>query len=232
MRRSVRVAIVLVCMAAAMAFGFLFYMYSRANSRQGMLDRAAAEAAEGSYAEAVRLIDRALTIPGRDIPTDEMLYLKKAEYLQKVGDADQAVSISMRVMKNAPDDSQEYMEAWDRIVSVYTQTEDYGTLASLLQGCESDTVREKYYNYLVFDPAFEEAPGDYNGQLTLHVKAPGEGTIFYTIDGSAPTDKSMMYSGGIQLGPGVYTVKTVFVNRYGLKSSVVSGTYQIIDANE
>ena len=82
MRRSVRVAIVLVCMAAAMAFGFLFYMYSRANSRQGMLDRAAAEAAEGSYAEAVRLIDRALTIPGRDIPTDEMLYLKKAEYLQ------------------------------------------------------------------------------------------------------------------------------------------------------
>ena len=40
----------------------------------------------------------------------------------------------------------------------------------------------------------------------------------------------MMYQDGIRLGPGIYTVKILFVNRYGLKSSTVTGTYQILDS--
>ena len=230
MRRSVVTAIVLVSLAAAMAFGYMVFMFSRTNSRQGMLDRAASEAADGSYAEAVRMIDRALSIPGGGLPTDEMLYLKKAEYLQKVGETDEAVSIAMRVMKDAKKDGQEYMEAWNRIVSVCAETEDYGKLASLLEGCDSEKVRETYYNYLVFDPEFLTQPGTYENELILEVTGQGEGTIFYTIDGSQPTDKSMMYQDGIRLGPGIYTVKILFVNRYGLKSSTVTGTYQILDS--
>ena len=228
MRRSIRAAIVLVSLAAAMCFGFLAYSYSRANSRQGLLDRAAQEASNGSYLEAVRLLDRALAIPASGVPTDNMLYLKKAEYLEKMEDYDQALSVAMRVMKNSQKDSQEYMDAWTRIVSVCTASEDYAKLSALLEGCDSAAVREKYANYLIYDPVFITLPGTYDGQITVELEAKGDGTIFYTLNGDAPSDKSMMYNGGISLGPGIYTVKAVFINRYGLKSSIVSGTFQVI----
>lgn len=229
MSRQVKIAAVLVSIAAALAVGYLSYQHSQANSREALLNKSAEMAQSGYYAEATRLIDRALTLPGDGVRSDEMLYLKKAEYLQKAGDTAQALSIAMRVVKNTQEGQQEFDDAWEKIVSICSEEGEYGKLATLLEGSGVESVKSRYYNYLVYDPVFRDPPGTYEGELELIIESQGVGTVFYTIDGSDPTDRSNMYDGSIILRPGIYTIKAFFINRYGLKSNVVTGTYQVTE---
>ena len=152
-----------------------------------------------------------------------------AEYLQKAGDYSQALSIAMRVMKNTHEGQQEFDDAWERIVSICSEQGEYGKLCTLLEGCEVESIRSRYYNYLVYDPVCRDPPGIYKGDFTLVIESQGVGTVFYTLDGTEPTDKSYLYTDGILMRPGIYTVKAFFLNRYGLRSSTVTGTYQITE---
>ena len=215
MSRQVKIAAVLVSIAAALVIGYLAYQHSQAHSREALLNKSAEMAQTGYYADAARLIDRALTLPGDGVRSDEMLYLKKADYLQKSGDTAEALSIAMRVVKNTQEGQQEFDDAWERIVSICSEEGEYGKLATLLEGSELESVKSKY--------------GTYKGEMNLIIESQGVGTVFYTIDGEEPTDRSNLYTDGIRLRPGIYTVKALFINRYGLKSSIITGTYQILD---
>lgn len=229
MNRKRIAAVFLLIFAIALAAGYFGYRHRLANSREALLEKSAEKEAEGSYAEAARLIDRALAAPGDDSCTDEALLLRKAEYLQEAGDTDQALSIAMRVVKNTQEGQQEFDEAWERIVSICTGEEEFGKLATLLEGSEVESVKSRYYNYLVYDPVFRDPPGTYEGFLELYIESQGVGAVFYTIDGTQPTEKSNLYSGPINLRPGIYTVKALFINRYGLRSNTVTGSYKITE---
>ena len=227
MTGKLKAAAFLFLIAVAMAAAFGAYRYKQANSRGALLEKAEEYAAEGSYAEAVRTIDKALEAADDGNCSDEALRLKKAQYLQDAGDTDQALTEAMRVVKNTQEGQPEYDEAWERIVSICTQEEEYGKLATLLEGSGVESIKSRYYNYLVYDPVFRDPPGTYEGSLELYIESQGVGAVFYTIDGTEPTEKSNLYNDPIVLRPGIYTIKAFFINRYGLKSSTVTGTYQI-----
>lgn len=227
MTGKLKAAIFLLVIAVAMAASFLAYRYKQANSREALAEKAARQAAEGSYADAVRTIDKALEAPQEESCSDETLRLRKAQYLQESGDMETALSEAMHVVKNTKEGDPEFDEAWERIVSICTQEEEYGKLATLLEGSGVESIKSRYYNYLVYDPVFRDPPGTYDEVLELYIESQGVGAVFYTIDGTEPTQKSNLYNGPILLRPGIYTVKAFFVNRYGLESSTVTGTYQI-----
>ena len=229
MTGRLKMALLLLFIAIAMAAGYLGYRHKIDNSREALVKRSEESAGEGSYAEAARLIDKALEAPDDGSCSDEELYLRKAEYLQDAGDCDQALSIAMRVVKDTHEGQQEFDEAWERIVSICTEEEEFGKLATLLEGSGVESVKSKYYNYLVYDPVFRDPPGTYEEILELYIESQGVGAVFYTIDGTEPTEKSNLYNDPITLRPGIYTVKAFFINRYGLKSSTVTGTYQITE---
>ena len=227
MTGKLKAAAALFLIAVVMAASFGAYKHKQANTREALLEKAESLAAEGSYADAVRTIDKALESADDGNCSDEALHLKKAQYLQEAGDTDQALSEAMRVVKNTQEGQPEYDDAWERIVSICTQEEEYGKLATLLEGSGVESVKSRYYNYLVYDPVFRDPPGTYEGSLELYIESQGVGAVFYTIDGTEPTEKSNLYNDPILLRPGIYTVKAFFINRYGLKSSTVTGTYQI-----
>ena len=229
MTKKLMAAIFLLLFAIVLAAGFFGYRRKLANSREVLAGKAAAEAEEGAYAEASRLIDRALQSPEDGSFTDEQLYLKKAEYMQQAGDNDQALSIAMRVVKDTHEGQQEFDDAWERIVSICTEEEEFGKLATLLEGSGVESVKSKYYNYLVYDPVFRDPPDTYEETLVLYIESQGVGAVFYTLDGTEPTEKSNLYNGPITLTPGIYTVKAFFINRYGLRSNTVTGTYKITE---
>ena len=227
MTGKLKAAILLFLMAVVLAASFIAYRHKMANTREALLEKAEQQAGEGSYAEAVRLIDKALSSEEDGVHSEEALLLKKAQYLQESGDTETALSEAMHVIKNTQEGDPEFDEAWERIVSICTQEEEYGKLATLLGGSGVESIKSRYYNYLVYDPVFRDPPGTYKEVLELYIESQGVGAVFYTIDGSEPTEKSNLYGGPITLRPGIYTVKAFFVNRYGLKSSTVTGTYQI-----
>ncbi len=227
MTGKLKAAILLFLMAVVLAASFIAYRHKMANTREALLEKAEQQAAEGSYAEAVRLIDKALSSEEDGSGSEEALRLKKAQYLQESGDTEAALSEAMHVVKNTKEGDPEFDEAWERIVSICTQEEEYGKLATLLEGSGVESIKSRYYNYLVYDPVFRDPPGTYEEILELYIESQGVGAVFYTIDGSEPTEKSNLYGGPITLRPGIYTVKAFFINRYGLKSSTVTGTYRI-----
>ena len=229
MSRRMRRAVLLMGVAAALVVGFCFYQYRMTNTRQALVARSVELAAEGSYADAARTIDKALKAPQDGKFSDYALLLRKAGFLQKSGDTEQAMSIAMRVIKDTGEGQQEFDDGWARIVSICSEEEEYDKLASILEGSGIESVKSKYYNYLVYDPVFRDPPGTYEGELNLIIESQGVGTVFYTIDGEEPTDRSNLYTDGIRLRPGIYTVKVLFINRYGLKSSIITGSYQILD---
>lgn len=229
MSRRMRRAVLLMGVAAALVVGFCFYQYRMTNTRQALVARSVELAAEGSYADAARAIDKALKAPQDGKFSDYALLLRKAGFLQKSGDTEQAMSIAMRVIKDTEEGQQEFDDGWARIVSICSEEEEYDKLASILEGSGIESVKSKYYNYLVYDPVFRDLPGSYERQLILVIESQGVGSVFYTLDGSDPTEKSNLYTGGILLRPGIYTVKAMFVNRYGLRSNIVTGTYQILE---
>ena len=212
MTRKLKASILLLLFAVALAAAFFGYRRKLSNTRAVLAEKSAAAAQEGSYAEASRLIDRALQSPEDGSFTDEQLYLKKAEYTQQAGDNDQALSIAMRVVKNTREGQPEFDEAWERIVSICIEEEEFGKLATLLEGSGVESVKSRYYNYLVYDPVFRDPPGTYEESLVLYIESQGEGAVFYTLDGTEPTEKSNLYSGPITLRPGIYTIKAFFIN--------------------
>ena len=232
MNARMRRAVLLMTAAIILALSFGIYQYKLANTREALLRRSAEKAAEGSYADAARTIDKALNAPENGKISDNALLLKKAEYLQKSGDFEQAMSLAMRVMKDSEEGQQEFDDAWARIVSICSEEEEYEKLASLLEGSGLPSVKSRYYNYLVYDPVFRDLPGTYEGQLLLVIESQGVGSVFYTLDGSEPTEKSNLYTEAIYLRPGTYTVKAMFVNRYGLRSNIVTGTYRILEEGD
>ena len=228
MSRQMRRALLLLTFAIALALGFFLYQYKMANSREALYNKSVEMAAEGSYADAARMIDKAMNAPGDGKFSNEALLLQKAVYYQKSGDTEQAMSIAMRVIRDTQEGQQEFDDAWARIVSICSEEEEYEKLASLLEGSGIGSVKSRYYNYLVYDPVFRDLPGSYDHQLLLVIESQGVGNVFYTLDGSDPTEKSNLYTDGILLRRGIYTVRAMFVNRYGLRSNIVSGTYQIL----
>lgn len=229
MTGKLKAAILLMVLAIAMAAGYFAYQRKVSNTREALLEKSIVLAEEGYYADAARAIDKAIAAKDDGSCSDAALFLKKAEYLQKAGDTDTALSIAMRVVKDTEEGQQEFDEAWERIVSICTQDEEFGKLATLLEGSGVESVKSKYYNYLVYDPVFRDPPDTYEETLVLYIESQGVGAVFYTLDGTEPTEKSNLYNGPITLTPGIYTVKAFFINRYGLRSNTVTGTYKITE---
>ena len=231
-RKSIWPAVLLLILALSFAAGVFAYYRSRQNSREGMMRKATECAAAGNYGEAVRLLDRALSIPHDGPPSDERLYLLKAEYLEKSRSYDEALSIAMRVVKNSAVESQEYEDAWRRIVSVCRATGTFDKLAALLEGCENDALRHEFADYYCAAPKIGAPSGHYRDQVSITVTSDVRGTIFYTIDGSEPDEHSTLYKEPVVLPPGTYTFQAVLVNLYGVHSRVVSESYQVVSSDD
>jgi Bacterial lectin/Legume lectin domain/Chitobiase/beta-hexosaminidase C-terminal domain len=77
------------------------------------------------------------------------------------------------------------------------------------------------------NPVFSLAAGTYTGTQTLTITEPSSGTVvYYTVDGSAPTIASLVYTHPLTISAS-QTVQAVAVYSDQASSSVVSATYAI-----
>jgi hypothetical protein len=79
---------------------------------------------------------------------------------------------------------------------------------------------------LLANPTFSVAEGTYNAAQNVALSA-AEGTIYYTLDGTEPTNASTEYTGAIALSTyGEHTIKAIAIDGDN-KSEVVSATYTL-----
>ncbi|MBQ8527636.1 MAG: chitobiase/beta-hexosaminidase C-terminal domain-containing protein [Lachnospiraceae bacterium] len=120
-----------------------------------------------------------------------------------------------------------YAPAYDMLIPLYEQENDYQKIADLLSKCSQQNILDRYVDYLASPPQTSQEQGTYEEAIALKLIAPGNGVIYYTLDGSDPTQKKKEYITPILLHSGQYTLKAVYVNGYGVQSTVMQADYYI-----
>lgn len=242
-RRYVKFMMVfMVGASAATIILVLFYalkLYPATHTQSYYVGRAYQFASEGRYQSAADEIDKAVELYGKEEhdgsdgeQTVATLYLLKAQYLQKAGEKDLALGAASMALEDSNSTEDEEISAYGRMITIYASYGEYDKIATLLSTCTRQQVVESYLQYTLFDPEFSAEEGTYDEGFTLQLSDQGEGSIFYTMDGTEPSTDSLLYTEPIKLTEGTFTISAIYVNHFNLSSQVVSKTYTIQGSGE
>lgn len=103
-----------------------------------------------------------------------------------------------------------------------------------MYGVESDVVIKTYYINLTVpkEPDINLISGSYSEPQFIEVFHDTDTRIFYTLDGTTPTEKSLRYTEPLEMPYGTSNFSIVAINEAGVSSQVVRRTFQLaIQAN-
>lgn len=192
--------------------GVLFYQ----NSYDGVIRRGNTALSENNLTEAEELFQRAIRKDGTKVEG----YAGLADVYIKTGELDKAESVFLSAISSQPLNDKLY----SAVIEFYVETEQSAKIPGLLEGCEP-SVLEKLEEFQSDPPKFSLKEGVYTE--VQQVALTGEGTFYYTIDGSEPTTDSLLYTEPILIDEGTTVIKAISVNAQGIPSLSVSGTYTV-----
>ncbi len=90
----------------------------------------------------------------------------------------------------------------------------------IIEEYKDSKVKDILSEYIVEIPTTSEKPGDFDEAVELMLLAQDDCTIYYTVDGSTPTNNSIRFTDSIKIEKDTVTVKAIAVNEIGVKSEV------------
>lgn len=177
------------------------------------------ELANGSLKTAIEYYVKALD---RE-PTSLDNRIKLADCYLQMEDVEAAVDVYKNHIAFVPEDK----FAYSQIIAIYEERGSYDRIAEFLQYYSNDDIREDFKNYCASDVEFSVEEGAYDESIYLQLLAFGDGTIYYTQDGTLPGEDSNVYNAPIILKKGDFTVSAIYENEFGVFSSIVVKKYQV-----
>ena len=211
-RRQLIAGILLVLLVVGGAVGFVIYQ----NSYEGVVAKAYQAMQTGDYHTSEKLFQRAIK---KDSKKAEAYTGISKLYIQQKKE-DEAEDLFLMAIDSQPENAALYQAA----IQFYIETKQEEQISGMLSGC-SESVLSKVSAYVSDMPEFSLEVGSYTE--VQEVTLTGVGKIYYTLDDSEPTTKSIEYTEPILLGEGTTTIKTIAVNKKGIPSLTASRTYTI-----
>lgn len=146
-----------------------------------------------------------------------------ADCYMALNNYDAAIAVLYATLDDFPDD----LAIYDMIIKCYEMQGDSKAISDLISNSDDTTMALRYSDYVSLPPVFSLEEGSYVEPDPIKLTAIGEGYIFYTVDGSLPTESSLSYMGPIPLEPGENTISAIFVNDKGLVSEVVTKNFYV-----
>lgn len=190
------------------------------NSYDYQYNKAVECATANHYDEAVIYLERALAINPGDINGRFLL----AKYYDKSGQTKSAI-LALEELLGLETERKE--EIYDCLLKILEKQQDFVKMGELLKDCKVDRILTKYNKYAALEPVFNKEEGVYDDLISVTLAGNTDGFVYYTLDGTTPTENSMVYASPILLESGDYIIKAMFVNMYGVKSDVAVKTYYI-----
>lgn len=174
----------------------------------------------GNVDEAIVYYEKALALDKDNID----VRLTLAEIYMKQKDYDSALVLYQEVIQS----DRKNRTACENLITIYENqknTEAILDLGNAVDGSLSDL----FVNYMVTPPEFSIPAGDYEAAQTVALSTSGNYSIYYTIDGSDPKERGIIYSGPIELSENnkTYVIKAVCRNEKEVYSDVISNEYTI-----
>ena len=219
--RKRRRILILVFLAVAAAAIVCFLLLSRAGSGsfEHQMQRAETAYSNSNYEEALDYIQQALALE----PDSAEALTLRAQIYDKLGDSEKAAQELEQVIADNPN----YEAAYNILIRIYNDLNEPDKIRELLDNCQNAEIKEKYSSYLCEDPVFSLSEGTYDTEQTVEISVSSDADIYYTTDGTEPTENSTRYTEGIQLEEGTTTLRAIAVNAMGIRSSIVEAHYTI-----
>ncbi len=179
--------------------------------------------AEENYDSAEECYLRAVELE----PVQYSYQLELADLYIALDREDEALQIYRGVILSEDAGSEEKLSACQGIVDYYSAREDYRSIAQLLVEFDNEELKTAFADYLAEPVSFSQPEGIFTDLITLKMTAAGSGSIYYTLDGSTPDENSELYTSALYLEDGTMVVSAVYINLYGVKSTVTTATYVI-----
>lgn len=218
----VKILSVLLILFTAAAGAYGIYVY-HTDSVDYKLEQARNCAGREDYPAALAYLEEAYR---QDSSLAEILFMK-ADYCYLNEDREGAVKALYQIVEGGIYQPEEIEEAYEKVVSIYAEAEEYAEINELLQDCTDTGVTSRFQSYMAMPPEFNYAEGNYEKVIPLKLSSNTAGKIYYTMDGTLPNQTSKVYTAPIFLETGEYRISAVFVNDYGIKSPVVTKKYTI-----
>lgn len=215
-------AVSLAAVLAVAAVSYAMYTY-HVGTTEYLLEKAEENAGKGDYAEAIACLESAYA---KDDSLSEALFME-ADYYYLQEDYDAAIAVLMRIIDSGRYSYENVEEAYNKAIAIYANQGRYEEINVLLKNCGEESIVSLFQGYMAMGPEFNYAEGDYEEVIPLKLSSNTSGTIYYTLDGTTPDERSEVYTAPLFLEAGEYVVSAVFVNDYGIKSDVVTKKYVI-----
>lgn len=210
----------MICVVAVVSIGIFVYQY---HSVEVQTQKARDCVENEEYDKAIKYYSRALELSDNDVAVmfklAEVYFLKnnkiEYEYLLREIVADSSAT------------NEQITSAYGKLIAIYRAREDFESINELLLASDNQEVMHTYQDYVAMSPEFSIQEGFYTDVQPVKLTAYGSGKIYYTLDGSVPTEKSEQYIAPIILDAGEHVISAYFVNGYGIASEVVTKRYQI-----
>ncbi len=190
------------------------------NSYTGVVRRGYDALQAGSYEEAQGLFDRAVV---KDRSRAEA-YTGLAEVYMEQDDLEAAESVFLTALETQPSNVELYRAAID----FYVNSGQQSKISALLEDCEDKSVLDAVAEYVSDAPEFSLKEGTYTEVQEVSISSDTGGTIYYTTDGSDPTEGSTVYEEPVLLqNEGETEIRAVSVNENGIPSVIASAVYTI-----
>lgn len=148
-------------------------------------------------------------------------YLLTAEVYQELENTQEAKDHLYKAIARIPDSDKLYQ----RLIGILDKEQDYASINDLLLACKEDSIVNLFQSYMAMQPIFDTPEGNYDTKISLKLSSNTSGNIYYTMDGSVPTEDSYLYTAPLDLGKGTHIIRAVFINEYGIKSEIAEANY-------
>lgn len=223
-KQPAKLAVAFLTSAAVLAGGVFFlqtfsteYEY---DSTEAEYQRCLTMMAEEDYSEAMKSVDLLLKQENDSL---EYLALKNT-ICEKTGDKEEQTEVLRQIIAADADNYQ----AYEKLLGVYLEKEDQDAIVELALNAPNSAIASMLQEYLVDAPYLELTPGVYDTSQELVITSEGGNSIYYTLDGSSPQEKGVLYLAPIPLEQDrFYTVRAICKNERGAYGEESTGDYQI-----
>ena len=174
----------------------------------------------GDIDEAIAYYEKALALDKDNIE----VRLTLAEIYMEQKDDDSALVLYQEVIQA----DNKNRTACQNLIAIYEEQNNTDAILALSEAVD-DSLKDMFSDYMVTPPDFSIEGGNYETAQSVELSTSGDYSIYYTIDGSDPIEKGIIYSGPIELNENnkTYMLKAVCRNEKEVYSDVVSNEYTI-----
>lgn len=208
-----------VVVLAMVSLGFI----NRYSNTEYLLESARNHADAGDRAKAKAILE-ALEVTGSD-DVDVLLYL--AELYKEDGEDIKYENLLLQIIGLGFATSEQNATAYEKLLAIYYQNEDYVSMADILYTCNNVEIKEQFVEFCLMIPELSLESGYYGTDQILKMTIPGNGKIYYTLDGSDPDENSDEYRVPLLLTKGEYELKVCAINSYGVRGPVIDASFVI-----